>query len=127
MKKATKRKIGDITLNLLEQIAIITEGLTYAFIDHKKISRLKKFGGEMESERFFDYLRGLRNSGYVEFKREKNSLSIKLTNKGQIKLIENSKDKQIDDVLRKPVRKEELRYKIIEMIHDFENKNKKES
>jgi CheY-like chemotaxis protein len=42
-------------------------------------------------------------------------------------IVDLSKDKQIDDVLRKPVRKEELKYKIIEMIHDFENKNKKES
>lgn len=37
-------------------------------------------------------------------------------------IVDLSKDKQIDDVLRKPVRKEELKYKIIEMIHDFENK-----
>jgi CheY-like chemotaxis protein len=42
-------------------------------------------------------------------------------------IVDLSKDKQIDGVLRKPVRKEELKYKIIEMIHDFENKkeNKK--
>jgi CheY-like chemotaxis protein len=37
-------------------------------------------------------------------------------------IVDLSKDKQIDDVLRKPVRKEELKYKIIEMIHDFEIK-----
>jgi len=37
-------------------------------------------------------------------------------------VVDLSKDKQIDDVLRKPVRKEELKYKIIEMIHKFEKK-----
>lgn len=96
MQKRTKRKIGEITLNLLEQISVMTEGVAYAFLDQKKVKRLLKFGGKMESERFFDYLRGLKKPGYIEFKREKNILSIRLTNKGQIKLLENSKDNQID-------------------------------
>jgi CheY-like chemotaxis protein len=37
-------------------------------------------------------------------------------------IVDLSRDKQIDDVLRKPVRKEELKYKIVDMIHSFENK-----
>jgi DNA-binding transcriptional regulator PaaX len=96
MRKRKQRKIGEITLNLLEQIATMTEGVAYSFLDHKKIKRLLKYGGKMESERLFDYLRGLKKSGYIEFKREKNNLSIRLTNKGHIKLIENARDNKID-------------------------------
>jgi DNA-binding transcriptional regulator PaaX len=95
-KTSTKKKIKTTTLNLLEQIAVMTEGVIYAFIDQKKIKRLIKYGGKFESERLFDYLRSLERSGYIKIKPQKNSLSVKLTDKGIIKLLENSIDDRID-------------------------------
>lgn len=92
MKQETKRKFGEITLNLLEGIASLTEGFAYCFLDQAKIKRILKYGGKFDSERFFDYIRGLKRYNYVETKKQNDSLSIRLTDKGRIKLLENSKD-----------------------------------
>ncbi|MBU2595847.1 hypothetical protein KJ713_03395 [Patescibacteria group bacterium] len=96
MDKKIKRKFGEITLNLLEEIARMTEGIAYAFLDQAKIKRLLKYGGKFESERFFDYIRGLKRYNYIETKKQNNSLSVRLTDKGRIKLLENSRENKKD-------------------------------
>lgn len=95
MKKETKRKFGEITLNLLETIAVLSEHFLDSFLDQKALSRKLKHIG-FTSERLFDRLRGLQRSGYINLKSKKNLISIKLTKKGEIKLIENSKENKID-------------------------------
>jgi len=52
-------------------------------------------------KRLFDYLKNLNNSDYIEIKtktdKKKNKFySVKLTNKGRLKLLENSNEQKID-------------------------------
>lgn len=99
-KKKRKNKYGQITLELLKIIEQSIEDFTDIFLDQKEI-RKKIKSNNFASVRLFDYLKNLNDSDYVEIKtktdKKKNKLfSIKLTNKGKLKLLENSDDKKID-------------------------------
>lgn len=99
-KKKHKLKYGQITLDILELITQVFEDLTDIFIDQEEARRkLKSY--DFASVRLFEYLKNLKNSGYVEIKEKKDKnknklLSIKLTNKGRLKLLENSDERKID-------------------------------
>lgn len=89
-------KYGEITLKILEFIATSSEGVLRAFVDQKGLKRHLKYGYPLDTERFFEYLRRLEGRGYVEIKATARSYSIKLTQKGEIKLLENQKENKID-------------------------------
>lgn len=85
-------------MSILEFVASSAEMIALSFLDQKRIMRWYKYGHplELESERFFEYLRRLEKRGYVKIKIRDKSCSVRLTKKGEIKLIENNKDNIID-------------------------------
>ena len=95
MKSDNIRKYGEITLELLLAISYVAEDLLVTF-DPRKLNYSPRYGS-LNGSRLFDHLRGLKKTGYIDFSRlgERN-YSIKLTNKGKIKLLENSKDNKAD-------------------------------
>ncbi|TSC90680.1 MAG: Uncharacterized protein CEN92_424 [Candidatus Berkelbacteria bacterium Licking1014_96] len=99
-KKKRKIKYGQITLEILGIIGEIAEELADAFFDQQEMRR-KIRSNDFASVRLFDYLKNINNSDYIEIKtktdEKKNKFySIKLTNKGQLKLLENSNEQKID-------------------------------
>ena len=89
-------KYGEITLKILEYVAASSEGVWKAFIDQKGLKRSLRYGYPLATERFFEYLRRLESRGYVEIKATSRSYSVKLTQKGEIKLLENQKKNKAD-------------------------------
>ncbi|MBU2595818.1 hypothetical protein KJ713_03245 [Patescibacteria group bacterium] len=96
MKKDKKRKAKQITLSILKAIAYSAEVLARSFVDQKGLRRRLKYGGLLESERLFEHLKRMNEVGYIKIKRKQNQISIKLTEKGQIKLLENSEGEKTD-------------------------------
>lgn len=98
MKKRRRAKYGEITLSILELVASSAEMIALSFLDQKRITRSYKYGHplELESERFFEYLRRLEKRGYVRIRIRDKSCSVCLTKKGEIKLIENGRDNIVD-------------------------------
>lgn len=88
--------MGQITISILEAIAHSAEVLTRSFIDQKGLRQKLKYGGLLESERLFDHLKRMNEVGYIDLRKKQNKISIKLTQKGRIKLLENSKENKID-------------------------------
>lgn len=99
-KEKRKIKYGKITLDLLKIIAGFGEDFFDCFVDQQKIKRKIK-NCDTASMRLLDYLRNLNNSGYIELKiktvKGKNKLlSVKLTNKGRLKLLEDPNEERVD-------------------------------
>ena len=86
---------GELTLNILEQLLKISEGTIDSFVSQKELYNKIKFDS-YEATKFCNHLRSMMGSGYVEIKKENGTSSVKLTQKGRIKLIESAKDNQID-------------------------------
>lgn len=106
MKKKTKNKkkkiitkygekIGNLTLDILEVIATIPEALVGSFLSRNDVYR--RYGRpEFLATKFFDQLRSMRSTGYIEMEKINGNFSVSLTKKGKIKLLENSKNNEID-------------------------------
>ncbi len=98
-KKSKKRKkrsrVGEITLNILEHISFALEIATEGILNPYELQKKMKYDGS-DTARFFDHLRGLERTGYIEIKIKDRQKSIELTNKGKIKLLESSLNKQVD-------------------------------
>jgi CRISPR-associated endonuclease Cas2 len=86
---------GELTLNILEHLLRISEGTIDSFISQKELYNKIRFDN-YEATKFCNHLRSMMNSGYVEIERERGIGSVKLTNKGRIKLIENSRKERTD-------------------------------
>ncbi|MCX6812118.1 MAG: hypothetical protein NTW79_00630 [Candidatus Berkelbacteria bacterium] len=96
MKKSTKRKIvrkfGEITIDLLELIANIPVGIIGGFVDHHGVySYVQRDDNILDN--FFIRLRSLQERGYIEIKSDGKNKSVRLTNKGKIKVLEGKKSK----------------------------------
>lgn len=102
MWKEKKKKIrfGDITTEIIKAIARLPEALAGGFLDQKSVySSLQ--GKEFITDRFIDNLWNLKNSGYIEIKKETNgNRSVCLTTKGRIKYLESDSDKSDDGKMR---------------------------
>ncbi|TSC94813.1 MAG: phenylacetic acid degradation operon negative regulatory protein [Candidatus Berkelbacteria bacterium Athens1014_28] len=87
--KTTARVAGEITLTLLQIVARTPEALIDAFLSGK--SRKSIFDvPEFCSDRLFEYLRDLIERDYVNIVIRNGQKSIELTNKGKIKLLEDT-------------------------------------
>ncbi len=82
-------------MSILEHLLKISEGAIDSFISQKELYNKIKFDS-YEATKFCNHLRSMMNSGYVKIERKKGVGSVKLTNKGRIKLIENSKKERAD-------------------------------
>lgn len=89
MGKDLLKKTSSITLSILEYLATATEGVAMAILDPKEARRMIDFD-DYESKKLFDYLRGLKRSGYIQFEKDESKYSVAITNKGRIKLLENA-------------------------------------
>jgi len=90
--KIDKDKIKSISLAILEEVSKFTDEM----VELITFSDLKRNLYYMEGDprRISNNIRSLERRGYIEIDRV--SDSVKLTNKGQIKLIEKSDDNSID-------------------------------
>jgi CRISPR-associated endonuclease Cas2 len=92
MKAKKLKKYGQISLDLLLAISEIALDLAVTF-DPRKFSK----SIPDKKNRVNDYFRILNRSGYVDFKHvEGRTYSVRLTQKGKIKLLENSEDGSTD-------------------------------
>ena len=101
MKIINKKKYREVTLNILKVISTLTENLIDAFVDQKAI--LHKINNNSDGSNIFsNKLKRMENAGFIEIIENPKSKdkSIKLTNKGRIKLIENSFDNKKDEYWR---------------------------
>ncbi|MCX6812123.1 MAG: hypothetical protein NTW79_00655 [Candidatus Berkelbacteria bacterium] len=99
MKKKTKqkikRKLGEISINLLELIANVPVAIAGGFLDPYSVYRSAPRNSNILDD-FFDRLRTLNEGGYIEIVKDGKRKSIRLTNKGKIKLLEGKKSEQTD-------------------------------
>ncbi len=93
MKKKSKQKIKNISLNILQYLARFLEGSFDSFLDQKAAFR-KYYTNKFDCDNFFDYLRSIEQNGYIKIDRKNNSII--LLNKGKIKLLENNQNNQKD-------------------------------
>ena len=95
LKKVITSKSGEITLDILECIASIPEALLGSFLNRNDLYH--RYGRpDFLASRFFDHLRSMAHTGYVEIKRDNSSCSVCLTKKGKIKLLEESHNNLTD-------------------------------
>lgn len=94
IRKKVLRKVGSITLDILQYLCMCGEGFLLAF-DPKEAQRVMKYG-DFETHRFFDQLRSMDRRGYIKLKKANKQYSVTITRKGKIKLLENKKDKTAD-------------------------------
>lgn len=98
LSKKTRQKFGRITNNLLEVLVDFYD-LTDAFLWSCRSTKLfhqRLRENRIAREKIFDRLGYLEKQGYINYKKSGNNLSIRLTKKGQIKLLENSNQQKID-------------------------------
>lgn len=97
-KDKAKRKIKSISLGVLEIIEDLVD-VSDAFIFSGRSTSLfkqKLWENRISDNRIFDRLNYLKDTGYIKYSRNNNSLSVKLTLKGKIKLLENSAERKTD-------------------------------
>ena len=95
MRKITVKKIGEKTIELLEEIYNFTDA--FIFSAHStKLFKENLRRNKINPIRIFDRLHKLENTGYIEIKKDQNNFSVELTHKGKIKLLENSSNNKID-------------------------------
>lgn len=93
--KELQGKFGEITLDILECIASIPEALVGSFLSRDDV--YQHYGRpEFLANKFFDQLRSMNKTGYVEIEKINGNYSMKLTKKGKIKLLECSRNNAID-------------------------------
>lgn len=88
-------KAGEITLDILECIASIPEALVGSFLSRDDVYR-QYDRPEFLATKFFDHLRSMRTTGYIEIEKIDGNYSVQLTKKGKIKLLEDSKNTTTD-------------------------------
>ena len=98
ISKKTKRKFGEITNELLE---ILDDFFDFAdaFLWSCRSTKLfhqRLLENKIAREKVFDQLGYLEKQGYINYKKTDKNISIRLTGKGQIKLLENSSQQKID-------------------------------
>lgn len=98
VSRETKQAVKNLSLKILEILEYYAD-VTDAFIFSARSTKLfyqrlkeNKIAREKIS-RQFNYL---KKQGYIEYSKEKNYASVKLTLKGKIKLLENSNENKID-------------------------------
>lgn len=105
-KKDTKEKNGkkinkyrEITIAFLETINEIGKNFIKSFFYKQEFARRFKYY-KINQSRFKDYFGGLRKRGYIEIDTKKSPqgklIRVKLTQKGRLKLLEESKEEKID-------------------------------
>lgn len=90
-----KRKNGSITLKILEEIVRISEGIIMMAVDRREFHKRLWSDGYSYS-RFVQKLKKLEAENIVNIKETPSGLSVELTSKGKIKLIENNQDSAVD-------------------------------
>lgn len=98
ISKKTKRKFGEITNELLEMLDDFFD-FADAFLWSCRSTKLfhqRLRENRIAREKIFDKLGYLEKQGYIDYKKTEENLSIRLTKKGQIKLLENSNQQKID-------------------------------
>lgn len=100
--KKRKKKIewGKIAWTLLEIIARTPESIASAFLDRRSIYNSFSNDEEFLSDQLMQYLRNLKREGYIETKKMKDSVGIRLTIKGKIKNLEHSSNRISDGRIR---------------------------
>lgn len=88
------RKIGNITLDVLEFISMNAEMCATAF--DQDAFRENQRDSDWATLQIFDCIRGLRKRNLVEAVKENGKYSVVITRKGKIKLLENSTDDRKD-------------------------------
>jgi len=92
-KASVIKKYGQITVDILEAVYSLSEGIVNAF-DRKSLSQ--KLNYEYNTPALFNNLRALIERGYLEGEQTDGRYSVQLTNKGKLKLLEHSVNSDID-------------------------------
>ncbi|MCX6812570.1 MAG: hypothetical protein NTW79_03035 [Candidatus Berkelbacteria bacterium] len=100
MKKETKQAFGEITWTILAAIARTPEAIIGGFLDQEGLKRQMESGEDFLGDKFIQYLRNLKRTGYIEIKEQNCNLSVRLTVKGKIKNLESPKNLEVDGRLR---------------------------
>lgn len=96
--KKTKRVVKNLSLEILEILDDLFD-IADAFIFSAHSTRLfheRLRENRIERGKIARQLNYLKNQGYIEYSRKQNQVSVKLTLKGEIKLLENSNEQKID-------------------------------
>lgn len=96
--KKTKRVIKNLSLGILEILDELFD-IADAFIfsaNSTKLFHERLRENKIERGKLARQLSYLKNQGYIEYSRVQNQISVKLTLKGKIKLLENSDDQKTD-------------------------------
>ncbi|MBU2595612.1 hypothetical protein KJ713_02145 [Patescibacteria group bacterium] len=96
--KKIKKTYKTISANLLDVLSDIFD-ITDAFIFSSRSTKLfyqRLRENKIARERIYDRLSYLEKVGYIKYKKRTNSISVKFTLKGKIKLLENSADNKKD-------------------------------
>lgn len=98
LKKRIKKTFKNYSADLLDVLSEIFD-VTDAFIFSSCSTRLfyqRLRENKIARERIYDRLNYLEKTGYIKYKKSKESISVKFTLKGKIKLLENSVDNKRD-------------------------------
>lgn len=98
MRQSTKHiinKTGLITIDILEVIFQLTEGVVDAF-DRKSLYEKLKGHDNFIGSAALNNFRSLFSRGYLENAQLGNNCSVRLTNKGKLKLFENTTSTKVD-------------------------------
>jgi len=90
-----EKKRRSITLDILEEILRVSEGISLIFLDRKEFHRRLRYE-DFSYSKFMDRIRRFEKEDLIEIKDTIEGISIELTNKGKIKCIENSTDDEVD-------------------------------
>lgn len=92
--KVILKKAGSVTLEILKYIAV-EAGEFYFSMELGSIKRSLKYG-DISRKTMYDRIKYLDNQGLIKLKLKNNQYSVKITNKGKIKLIENNANNKRD-------------------------------
>lgn len=95
MNRNTVKKIGEKTLELLENIYNFADAFIYS-ANSTKLFKENLRQNQINPIRIFDRLHKLEKTGYIKINKKQNNFSIELTQKGEIKLLEKNSNNKID-------------------------------
>ena len=89
MARSLINKVGSISLSILEYLAFAAEGMVSAVLNPYEARKMIK-NDNFQSQKLFDYLRGLDRSGYIKLEPREKGYSVVITGKGKLKLLETA-------------------------------------
>lgn len=89
-------RIGQTTVEVLQELHDVTNAFLGSACSTRLFYQILRENHRISSKRISEKLNYLNKRGYVKLYKHKNKISIKLTEKGRIKLLENSNYNQID-------------------------------